>query len=631
MHTGLTRRTRTNKIDIDKLRHSLHLLVHGVLQNFVWTQVANVFLKDNLIMHCLPTACPTGRFDRSMRLNWWMVWALLCVFMMLLSVSNAADSPRLYGIHWYGDTGATDVEDMSEGKLIYVMDEVLPYGKDVDNPSNQYVWEQAWWRAANLYNYVTAKGHTLIVRLQPSWDRSIPRPGDPYTTTTFAQDCKDSADQLKDYVHLWHLGNEINLYEGASNYVYNPAYYAEVYKLVREKIHEVTSSLGPQRLLLCPMSPGIAEGIRHTDACEYLYEILRHLTPEEVDGFALHSYAAPSSDVPASLEGFINGYREQLMVIDGEDFGSKPVYITEWNKEILFGGGEPVAAQFLYQAFARMHAWNQTSGNHDIIAACWFIYPMDPQWNNYSLLYNKTPIGTPDTDVWKAYEYSATQNYPAGQVGGGAAPLANALYWEDEFDGSTVDTAEPLPDWTVETGNGGTATVADGRLVLKGNGSSWAYSGIVTAGYAYKNFTLLARVEFTDPASLHPSLAEANTEVRFHEGSGGYSLTLDAQQDKVSLRRVNAWTTILEQPVSIAQGDRFDIRIQAEDAQLTITVNRTDTSEQVVDWSIVNDQYHWGWIRLNAYTIEEVRYDYIRVGGASYQGPSLVSKWALYH
>ncbi len=570
-------------------------------------------------------------YHDGVRLYWRSVWALLFVFMTFLGVARAADSPWLYGIYWYGDTGASDVEDMSEGKPIYVLDQVLPYGKHMDDPATEYVEEQAWWRAANLYNYVAAKGHTLIVRLQPSWDRSIPRPGDPYTTTTFAQDCKDSAELLKNYVHIWHLGNEINVYEEASNYVYAPAYYAEAYKLVHEKIHEVTSPLGPQLLLLCPMSPGIAEGIRHTDAWECLYELLQHLTPEEVDGFTLNSYAAPSSDVSAALEGFVNGYREQLMVIDGEGFGAKPVYITEWNKQIPIAGGESVAAQFLYQAFARMHQWNQTPGNHNIIAACWFVYPTNPQWNNYSLLYYKTPTGTPDTDVWKAYEYATTQNYPAGQVGGGAAPLANALYWEDEFDGSSLDTAEPMPDWTVTTGSGGSVTVEDGQLVLKGNGLTGAYSGIVTAGYVYKDFTLLARVEFTDPTSLHPTLAQANTEVRFREGSRGYSLTLDAQQDKISLRRVNAWTTILEQPVSIAQGDQFDIRVHAEEAQLAISVTRTATGEQVVDWSIANNQYHWGWIRLNAYTIQEVRYDYVRVGGPNYLGPSLTRGWHLYY
>lgn len=96
----------------------------------------------------------------------------------------------------------------------------------------------------------------------------------------------------------------------------------------------------------------------------------------------------------------------------------------------------------------------------------------------------------------------------------------------------------------------------------------------------------------------------------------GYSLMLDAAQDAIRLRRANVWTVIgsYDQPVTINNGDAFNILISASGDQLRIQVGRAPGSyTDVVDWTVTNSEYASGIFQLSSYAIAEVRYDFFQV------------------
>ena len=530
-----------------------------------------------------------------------------------------ADAPYLYGIHWYGSVSSTDVETMSAGKGVYDVEQVF-----TDTATTGNIWETAPYKVSP-FNTIIGKGHTIIGRFACNWARNIPKTGDTYSISSYANDAKIAADTLKNQCHTWILGNEDNL-TGENSAQYSPEYYAGSYRTLRNAFHQVTSSLGDQTLCITPMSPGIADGsVRFMDSNEYLYRILTTLTPSEVDGFAIHAYATPGVPVAQCLKDFQKTMREQLMVMDQLGYTTKPVYITEWNKHMPNMSEVSIASPFLYQEYNELYKWNTTAGHHNIVSASWFVYP-DDSWTDYSLLYWKSHASntTKEVNPWYAFQYAAQQSYPKGTAGGGVWPANNALYFEDAFNGSSLDTDPEAPQWTLtDTANGGTVTVSGGQLLLKGNGSANAMAFMRTDGYVYGNFSLYTRMTVVNET---PRGGEANTEIRFREGSGGYSLTMDALNNQIKLRKVNVWSTYTSQAVTINTGDYFDIKIVANGSNIQIQIKRNGESTPSVNWNLTNTDYNVGWIRMGMYMIEEVRYYYVRVGGVNYIGTGIANK-----
>ena len=74
-----------------------------------------------------------------------------------------------------------------------------------------------------------------------------------------------------------------------------------------------------------------------------------------------------------------------------------PVIVSEWNRGIASAGDEPTAAQFIYRAYEWLHDWNTTPGSHNIVAACWFVYPGGVGWDQYALEYWKTGGGNQES------------------------------------------------------------------------------------------------------------------------------------------------------------------------------------------------------------------------------------------
>lgn len=333
---------------------------------------------------------------------------LICTILLAgLLRPAAADSPWLYGIHWYGDGNLSDVEAMTGDKPIWTLETVI-------------VYSDPWWQLSGQaahFQQIHAKGHSIIIRLEPNWGQTIP--ATQAERTQYINDLVATVEAAKDYCHIWQIGNEMNLYAEYGGDVLTAADYISFYKDARAAIKNVTSPLGEQIVLVGPVSPGAYfNEVRHTDGLVYLRQMCQALGPDDTDGFALHAYGAPWLGPQDAASDFMSGVSSQLQVIDEEGFCDKPAYITEWNRQTNPANDanqEAQTAQFLQLAYQRLHEWNSNPNNHPVVCACWFIYKNDPGWANFSLRYLKdvNPRGA-DADVWDAFQAVCGQNYPAG-------------------------------------------------------------------------------------------------------------------------------------------------------------------------------------------------------------------------
>jgi hypothetical protein len=371
--------------------------------------------------------------------------------------TQAADSPWLYGIHWYGNPNGI-VENMTGGKGIWSL-EIVETNSDV------------WWSAAWQRNYrfltMVSRGHTLIVRIERTWGETVPYPGH---LAQYLVDVQAAAQTLADVCHIWQIGNEMNLYSEWGGNQLTPANYVDMFKQIRAAIKAVPSPLGEQIVLLGPVSPGdVIGGVRHTEGNDYLGQMCDLLTANDLDGFAIHAYAGPQYDASTARRELLAGYLSQLAVIETKGFRDKPVFMTEWNRRVdpINDYNEAQSAQFLHGAFADLHAWNQRVGGHPITTACWFIYQYDNgTWANYSIeyLHGIGPSGA-DNDLWDAFQYACTLALPTAYP----APEPPLLYLGTP---TGVNVARRAVAVSTDSGNGSPAV--DGFTSTK-----WTSAGTV--------------------------------------------------------------------------------------------------------------------------------------------------------
>ncbi|MEO8377113.1 MAG: hypothetical protein ABI579_05520, partial [Candidatus Sumerlaeota bacterium] len=554
----------------------------------------------------------------------------LLLLLPTASFAQLTDANSLYGVHWYGTTDSaqvgtvqpavTDAELLAPGREMWVLeinhlDDNSPAGQsdvwnrpdyfnayDLANGTNGYS------RAVTVGPTATAigsgKNHSLIYRLQPNWSRNVPDAGDPYTVSDFATDCAGAATWNKKFCRFWQISNEVNIVGENTKWngsayatLWNPTpeEYADTYLACRDAINTVTPDFAAgfqgQVVLMEPVSPGnAAAGVRSFDGNEFLYRQIKRMVDggnsAKVDGFALHSYAEPGGS-NSGADGFMDSIREQLMIIDELGFANKPVMITEFNKHMPDSANAAIGAQFAQAAYASLNSWNTGIGgawpgqpNHDIVGACWFVFINDTgTWKDFSLQYQKALIGgtNPNTNPWYGFQAAAAQNYSAGSItGGGATPDQNALWWQDDF--NSIDTTPSLPDWLPET-SGATITSAGGKARFVGS-SGTPSATLRTAGYVYGNFRAEFTVTVVNNAQVNGAAGEANFDVRFREGSLGYSLTVytntsdAARKNRIQLRRVNNWgeniggvDTLLANP--IINGDAFRVVIITNGSNIT--------------------------------------------------------------
>lgn len=361
---------------------------------------------------------PAGRTRRG---------ALAAGLAFLLSLPvGAADSPWLYGIHWFGpESNNADVSAMTGGKPIWMLETVITQeGAGFWGPEGQL---------ARLQNAV-AQGHTAIARVQPVWGKAWPFPTDRSPSVAqFLDQATHTAELYRDVCHVWHLGNEMNLYIEWGGLQLQPEDYIEAAVQFSDRIRAAESSLGPQIVLVGPLSPGpIIQGVRWMSSTEYLTRMCQAINDggyqDRFQGFAMHAYADPATDaVDQCLYQFERdpgaGYQDQAGILDAHGFGKYPVYITEWNRRVNDPNGpaEHVSARFLHRAFAGLDAWNR-GGGHPVVCACWFVYHDWGGWEDYSIRSLKDD-DTPDRDVWHAFQHACGQDYPAGAVAKAPASL----------------------------------------------------------------------------------------------------------------------------------------------------------------------------------------------------------------
>lgn len=380
-----------------------------------------------------------------------------------------ADSPWLYGVHFWGLRGGEPV-DSGPAELL----QCPTYG----GWSVEVVLTHSdpWWRAAyfvpGYQDLYTHKNVSLLTRIDYVWGQTVPSPTSP-DHGGWPAAVVQTVNQLAPYAHLWIIGNEPNLIDEGQGWPDNrvtPAGYAAIYRSVRAAIHSQAqaSPAGPHRVLIAPPSPG---GVwlpqRWMAGAEWLQQVIQSIPADEIDGFAIHAYGGPLAD-------FRQTYIEQLAVIGGEGLQDRPVYMTEWNRYASPGNTheEALAAQFLRDAFADVHAWNETPGNQNIICMAWFVYDGGDgsgPWDGYSLEYWKGAGNPPGStgDLYTAYGDAVAMRYPAGAIGTPAIqppvaaftaePVAGVAPFAVQFtDGSTGPIGSRL--WSFGDGSISTAT-----------------------------------------------------------------------------------------------------------------------------------------------------------------------------
>ncbi len=338
---------------------------------------------------------------------------LTAIALLVTPLHGAADSPWLYGIHWYGEPGGSQVEAMTGGRGIWSLETVQ---------TNSDLWWSAAWQRDYRFTTMIQRGHALIVRIERNWGETVPFP---QNLTAYLASVQQAAAELAGVARIWQVGNEMNILAEWGGQVLTPQQYVDTFRQVRTAIKSVATPLGEQVVLVGPVSPGdIVPGVRHTGGAEYLSAVCALLDPNDFDGFALHAYAAPWHGVSDSRGELQASYLTQLAVLREHGFAGKPVYLTEWARPVepLSAASEAVSAQFLQAALVDLHGWNTLPLAQPITAACWFIYPYDSgAWQSFSIEFLRTlhPPGAAN-DLWDAFQAAANLNLPAGV----AAPVA---------------------------------------------------------------------------------------------------------------------------------------------------------------------------------------------------------------
>ncbi|WP_428388901.1 dockerin type I domain-containing protein [Mucisphaera sp.] len=341
---------------------------------------------------------------------------------VLLIAAPAAAQDKLYGVHWWDYDGNTAGPGTTGGLAVETI-----------------ITHSAPWWSANyflpLYQQATTQHNaTFVTRIDYNWGETVPSPNS-LAAADWATAVLDAVNTLGDHANIWVIGNEPNVTSEGNNWPdqrIQPADYASIYTTVRTAIK---AQRPDDLVLLAPPSPGPAGGIRWMSGNDYLAQTIDAVIGRRggaIDGFALHAYGNPFTSNPTTAAaGFQASYIEQLNIIDNKGFQDAPVWITEWARSTSTTGdlaaNEAVTAQFITQALADLHDWNQTPGNHNIVSTAWFVNQGYGGWDEFALEWWATrgnPAGDPN-DMLTAMLNSA--QYPAGLYGTRPNPFPGDL------------------------------------------------------------------------------------------------------------------------------------------------------------------------------------------------------------
>lgn len=400
----------------------------------------------------------------------------LCSLVTALACStgvDAADADTLVGIHWWGlkpetnsysqgiDEGPADLLD-SRNRGAWDVEIVNTHGPE---------WQRAPFFQPLYSDLYRNKNVSIVTRLEYEYGRTVPSPST-MNAATWAGNVVGSINTLKDYAHIWQLGNEPNLVaegNGWTNNQITPGGYANVYKAVRDRIQSqaAVGAPGAHQLLVAPVSPGgVIGGVRWMDGNQWLGQTIDAIraTGSLIDGFGLHAYGGGNTAADA-LRDFRNGFARQVAVIDAKGLTSVPLHITEWNRFTPTGAPDSAAQERVTADFARgalrmLDRWNRTPGNHNVVSAGWFVYDSSSAWDGYSIEYWKdhgNPAGSVG-DLYTAYSQAARAGYRAGLTG--TRPLPPGVRIFDDFE-SGFGSFDQTESWIPLTGVARVVTADD--------------------------------------------------------------------------------------------------------------------------------------------------------------------------
>jgi len=243
-------------------------------------------------------------------------------------------------------------------------------------------------------------------------------------------------------VHTWLVGNEMNMRLEAKAFaggVIDPAWYANVYREARRVIRSFPGH-EQDAVFVGGLAPGTGpDAARFMSGRDFMSRLLYVLSPNEVDGIALHAYGGwprvadnggiPAMDVFENGSGGSMGYRTWARWIDGLGFSGTPLLITEMSVHVHRDQSDaPNAAQFILDAYRRLNEWNSGPSNHPVLGGVWFTWN-DPVsfWEESLAQHN---VGDrPETNPVKAFS-AAAPTYGSGPLRAGtcvAPPGDNSL------------------------------------------------------------------------------------------------------------------------------------------------------------------------------------------------------------
>jgi hypothetical protein len=432
------------------------------------------------------------------------------------SAAWAADSDTLVGIHWWGlKPGTNSYWQGIDPVPAQMLDSVARGAWDVEVVNTHGdEWQKAPFFQPLYSDLYRNKNVSFVTRLEYKYEMTVPSPST-INTATWAGNVVGTVNQLKDFGHVWQLGNEPNLIgegNGWANNQITPGGYAAVYKAVRDAIHN-TAQVGPpgaHQLLVAPVSPGgVIPGVRWQDGNVWLGQTIDAIraTGSPIDGFSLHAYGGGDTTADA-LRDFRNGFATQVAVIDAKGQTGVPIHITEMNRGITVGppsgAEEQRQADFARGLFAMLDRWNRIPGNHNIVSANWFVYDsLDSRWDGYSIEYWKDHGNAAggSGDLYTAYSQIARAGYRAGLSG--TRPLPPGVRIFDDF----------------ETGDGRFAGSLTGSSLTAG--ASAASSKTRTADDAYTK-------AYSQKLSIVDNPANANGWYVHYPSAGGNPASNDA-------------------------------------------------------------------------------------------------------
>lgn len=224
------------------------------------------------------------------------------LLMLILAIPSFAESPYLFGWHFHRDSANIDCGGGKPGWVVG-LEYSTNFAPNVDS-----------------FRSIVDEGHTLIIRVDYDGENTFP--SNPAEYWLYAARYAYWVDKLKDYCHIWLIGNE----EGMN---------LECFRQVRRAVHAIQPEA-----IFCAGAPGDAGGT------------LRDLG-DYVDGIVAHTYSA---DWIGEMDGAIPSGKTKL------------AYITE------FQSAPPnMSPADLRSAYAGFNTWNQTHA-HKLEAACKFVY-----------------------------------------------------------------------------------------------------------------------------------------------------------------------------------------------------------------------------------------------------------------